>query len=512
MAQVQVLINGQVATVEETSPGLFGKLGYTYVGGQTTQPAQTTQQPTLQTTASTQPTSSTQPTLAGQPTSPTQPNPYSPVPSTGTEPSDLSPSAETGQFVKVGPAFFQLSPTGLAAVSDPSILRGLQGGTIPFTTQGVIAPGANRFSSTIASQQPQQPIPKEPPTEPPITPEVVDPAQNQVSNLFAALEAMPKVEDIIKQISSQFGFDTVNKEMETLDTEYADKVSTINDNPWLSEAQRSKKVRLEQEKYETKKSALVERLRLQQDVVGKAIDMFYQERAFRQNTLFKMLELRNYELEKQERQAQRDFENQIASQKLELDRLDTEYSIAGRITGEGEGGIVKPATQAQLTVSGYATRVQEANQIIGSLESYLSGLNALEFNFQKFAPNALKSSEFQQFEQAQRNFINAILRRESGAAISESEFENARIQYFPQPGDSEEVLAQKKRNRELVQENLVRESGSAFTGSESGSEDVDIEGFRAQLLPGELLARELATGNILAIRYPEYIPSKYELL
>ena len=64
--------------------------------------------------------------------------------------------------------------------------------------------------------------------------------------------------------------------------------------------------------------------------------------------------------------------------------------------------------------------------------------------------NALQSPEQQQVEQAQRDFVNAVLRQESGAAISQGEFDNARKQYFPQPGDSPEVVAQKQANREAA--------------------------------------------------------------
>ena len=73
----------------------------------------------------------------------------------------------------------------------------------------------------------------------------------------------------------------------------------------------------------------------------------------------------------------------------------------------------------------------------------------------------MKSSERQQFEQAQRNFVNSILRRESGAVISPSEFENASLQYFPQPGDGTEVIAQKETNRRRTVSNLMREGGTA---------------------------------------------------
>lgn len=61
--------------------------------------------------------------------------------------------------------------------------------------------------------------------------------------------------------------------------------------------------------------------------------------------------------------------------------------------------------------------------------------------------NYAQSADYQRYDQAKRDFINAVLRRESGAVIAESEFANAERQYFPQPGDSKEVLDQKQANR-----------------------------------------------------------------
>jgi len=71
----------------------------------------------------------------------------------------------------------------------------------------------------------------------------------------------------------------------------------------------------------------------------------------------------------------------------------------------------------------------------------------------------MMSPQSQQADQAQRNFVNAILRQESGAAISESEFQNARKQYFPQPGDSAKVIEQKRQNRETAIKSLEVSAG-----------------------------------------------------
>jgi hypothetical protein len=76
--------------------------------------------------------------------------------------------------------------------------------------------------------------------------------------------------------------------------------------------------------------------------------------------------------------------------------------------------------------------------------------------------NYLATPEYQKFDQAQRNFINAVLRKESGAAIAQSEFDNAALQYFPQPGDSEEKIAQKAQNRATVIAAMKRTAASAL--------------------------------------------------
>lgn len=62
--------------------------------------------------------------------------------------------------------------------------------------------------------------------------------------------------------------------------------------------------------------------------------------------------------------------------------------------------------------------------------------------------NALQSPNTQSVGNAQRAFVNATLRRDSGAAISSTEWADAKQRYFPQPGDKPDVIAQKKRNRE----------------------------------------------------------------
>lgn len=148
------------------------------------------------------------------------------------------------------------------------------------------------------------------------------------------------------------------------------------------------------------------------------------------------------------------------------DRASREKVAANSLEAKGE----KPMTEFQGKSAGFADRAQEADQILSGLNYSPAALNSkasaestpLIGGLLGSAANALTSSENQQAEQAQRNFINAILRQESGAAIGQSEFDNARKQYFPQPGDSKEVIAQKAENRKTAIAGLQRSAGPSY--------------------------------------------------
>lgn len=139
----------------------------------------------------------------------------------------------------------------------------------------------------------------------------------------------------------------------------------------------------------------------------------------------------------------------------------------------------KPATSAQQTVAEYAARIEQSEPTLKTLTPFISKLGLIQYKAQDMLPSALQSSEFQQFDQASRNFINAKLRRESGAVISPTEFSEARKQYLPQPGDSEATLKLKDENRKLVFSSLKQAAGSAYSSVE------DLLGGNAPKVSGE---------------------------
>lgn len=69
------------------------------------------------------------------------------------------------------------------------------------------------------------------------------------------------------------------------------------------------------------------------------------------------------------------------------------------------------------------------------------------------------SATQQQFNQAKSNFITAILRKESGAAIGQDEFEREDQKYFPQINDGPKVIKQKSDARKLAIKAMAIQAG-----------------------------------------------------
>jgi hypothetical protein len=78
-----------------------------------------------------------------------------------------------------------------------------------------------------------------------------------------------------------------------------------------------------------------------------------------------------------------------------------------------------------------------------------------------FAGNFLQTEDYQRFDRARRDFINSVLRLESGAAIGQEEFANAERQYFPMPGDKPGVIEDKRIARHIVTEAMKISAGPA---------------------------------------------------
>lgn len=160
----------------------------------------------------------------------------------------------------------------------------------------------------------------------------------------------------------------------------------------------------------------------------------------------------------------------------------TKQTVPGATITSNQGAPVYNETQGKA--AGFADRISAANSVLDSkaaagTDQLQQGLSAIP-DF--LGGNYAISGDRQQFEQAERDFINAILRRESGAAIADSEFASARKQYIPQPGDDADTLAQKKASRDRALTGLQREGGPFYKPQGTGKKTV-IDGFEIEELP-----------------------------
>lgn len=188
-----------------------------------------------------------------------------------------------------------------------------------------------------------------------------------------------------------------------------------------------------------------------------------------------------------------------------------EYAQAQGFSGtfeqwKNQGATQKPPTADESRNAGFAMRMREATDVFNSIESQITKMSAAEYAAYRALPNWLgKPSVVQQQEQAERNFINAVLRRESGAVISPEEFNNAELQYFPQPGDSAAVLKQKKQNRETALNGISLSAGNALSQDFAGTQET----VKPETKP-KIRVRYKPTGKEWMIDESKFDPSIFE--
>jgi hypothetical protein len=147
--------------------------------------------------------------------------------------------------------------------------------------------------------------------------------------------------------------------------------------------------------------------------------------------------------------------------------------------------------ESQSKAAGFADRMAASDAIINRLAAEGTDLYNRMASGVPLAGNYLVSEEFKQFDQAKRDFVNAILRRESGAVIADSEFDNADKQYFPQPNDGPDVIAQKAANRARATLGIMRAAGPNYEPDVKPSEVPS---------PSDILGKEVEL-NMLIDKY-----------
>lgn len=145
----------------------------------------------------------------------------------------------------------------------------------------------------------------------------------------------------------------------------------------------------------------------------------------------------------------------------------------------------KPLTEVQGNAMAFGMRAKTANDLFGELEDGGANLGGPR---NKLAESSLTnwaaSDTAQSARQAKLNFMTATLRKESGAAISQSEYDTEDKKYFPQMGDSKATIAQKRNARALAIETLAAQAGARGAEKIAGS----------TMRPGEAAAKRVSVG------------------
>ncbi len=157
------------------------------------------------------------------------------------------------------------------------------------------------------------------------------------------------------------------------------------------------------------------------------------------------------------------------------------FSQGGKFNGDQgkAAGFTDRMLQSESILSGVAPPPGQEGPPLPGVQGQGANFNQTALSNARETPiigkvaNYSISEDRQKYNQAKADFINAQLRRESGAAISESEFINADKQYFPVPGDGPAVIKQKAANRRAAIQAMGREGGPSYkpksTFDEGGS-------------------------------------------
>lgn len=127
--------------------------------------------------------------------------------------------------------------------------------------------------------------------------------------------------------------------------------------------------------------------------------------------------------------------------RINMDTGETTRVALPEGTGAGK------ASDTQRLSAAYYQRTTKAQQNIVPFEKQLVTLGP-QADVQ--LPTLLQSEQGQLYAQGRDEFINAALRRESGAAIAQSEYDRYDRIYFVRPGDTAAVIKQKQAARERV--------------------------------------------------------------
>lgn len=152
---------------------------------------------------------------------------------------------------------------------------------------------------------------------------------------------------------------------------------------------------------------------------------------------------------------------------------DTAKQTAEGKAAEAKDKAIK-TTEGEKSSAGYLTRMNEAEAVLGTVGSKgdmnlaqkaVGGIPMIGKDLQPY----VLGKDREKTLQAQRDWVRAKLRKESGAVIGQEEMAEEIRTYFPQPGESADVAAQKAAARQAAARQLEIGAGAAMSEANMGT-------------------------------------------
>lgn len=132
-----------------------------------------------------------------------------------------------------------------------------------------------------------------------------------------------------------------------------------------------------------------------------------------------------------------------------------------KINADAAGG---KKTEVQANAEQFGNRMENAEQNFSKVSTEGVGLKGAAQGAAGALPlgGFLQSNAYRNMEQAKRQWVTALLRKESGAAIGKQEYADYDKQFFPQPEDGPQQIAQKAEARKVAVAAMKRGAGPGY--------------------------------------------------
>lgn len=157
----------------------------------------------------------------------------------------------------------------------------------------------------------------------------------------------------------------------------------------------------------------------------------------------------------------RKLEVEIAKTEADIKRIEDDIANPsggisidkdGNVQIGGKGG--PKLTESQSKDVNYYNRASQVAPLLAMEDEVLTNLGSNIAGNLGVAGNYFKSTEYQRAEQLGREFLSTILRKDTGAAVTQTEFDIYGKMYLPQPGDDAATVQRKRDARARAVEGL----------------------------------------------------------